>query len=184
MVLDGTATSPKLMYFIYIFTCSLNFFRLVRLVLDHIPSVLRDFADDKCQLNLGCSFQEACQNRGLCSTMQCNFPKQQTVLSRGNPQEWDPSLLCFVLLQLPSVRKWNLTTDEVKGIKKLRDARNDFFGHQPNASHPKSKLHAAVAEVEAAYNLMKIPTPKIDAMKMIEKGLLLKCMLLPSENTY
>ena len=145
----------------------LNFFRLTRLVLDDVSNALRYFADIKCKQYEGCTVQDACKN-GLCSHIQYGFPKQQYMLSLGDPQIWDPSLLCLVLLHFKG--KWWFTRKEEQGVRKLKAVRNDFFGHEPEASCSRGDLHAAVAEVEAAYMQMNIPTKLTDSMKKIETG--------------
>ena len=100
-----------------LFFCSINFFRLCRVVMDDIPSVLRAIFKDTFQKKY---HQPWADNRASGSILMKNdhwqarlVSPQTTKLKNGNTQHWDSTLLFHVLLHSSMV----LFATELQGTK-------------------------------------------------------------------
>ena len=134
--------------------------------MDNIPHTLRNVFSNKYTEKHGTSWQVAF-GKPLSHQIKCRFKDQQHLVASGDPQKWDSTILCNVLLH-PS---WQLTKLESDAIKNLQNIRNICFAHRAEATISSQELSDIVQDIEKAYKDMKIPLSEISTMKDIEKGM-------------
>ena len=113
----------------------------------------------------------------LRQTISCTNNRQKDLLDEGDPTEWDPTLLCLILLH----KNWKgvLTSDEILAISNLRDIRNEHFAHSPETNISSTDFAKILSEIEKAYGtLLKGKANEsliITSMKQLATG---KCMCI------
>ena len=153
-----------------------NFLRLCLIVIDNISKVLRIvFQSIYCQ-KTGNPWDSS-NGPQLCSEILNRNIKlhldQVVRLCNGDQQEWDVTLLCYVLLN----SCWTRTLVNRKAVEKLRDIRNKCFAHPSKAGISKDDLYRIVEEVSKAYSDLldgiiarKEKERLIHSMRAIEEG--------------
>ena len=127
----------------------LNFFRACRIILDDIPVVLRSVFRNVYLRKHGVSWSPEEGETLRKSIKSVRFSSQKDLLDDGDPEKWDPSLLCLVLLD--AMWQTKFTSFERCAISDLRDLRNDYFAHYSKACMTNSDFTQLVTAVKKAY---------------------------------
>lgn len=148
-------------YIILYYYCiySINFFRLVNIILGCVPHELRNIFEKKYKEIENTSWQPVHNvpnvgfeylNDHFKQNNRKPLPYQIKRLKQtADPGDWDTSLLCGVLLGLE--HPWKLSSDYISALESLRKMRNDFFAHPPHAAISSDKLRTVVVDTKNAY---------------------------------
>ena len=131
-----------------------------QVILDHIASVLRKVFIKKVdplrkQTDLGQWLQ--------LNQVKHRYPKEQKTVNTGNVEEWDTTLLCYLLLDEKKLTKLNNgvpligqnSSKEYKAVLELRKIRNECFGHLSKAEVSDIKLKELIEDVKKCYTDLK-----------------------------
>ena len=143
----------------------INFTKMTHIILDEVSQVLRITFRDTFMAIHGKEWQFS-DGETLKKEIKKAFPDQQKLLDEGDPNEWDPTLLCLVLLHNKTWKK-SLGGKKEQAVQALRDARNKYFGHPPRATASSADLNTIVMVVEDAYK--SLLDGKVEKEPMIMK---------------
>ena len=138
--------------------------------MDHIPTVLRKIFKEKVSPLCG---QTSLGQWLKSKRVEPNFKEQRNyqLLYSGDVEKWDVSLLCHLLLREKKLECVNasplLINQECNAVDKLREIRNEYFGHPAEGRISKDDLDTLIQHVEKQYKLLNVAQEDIDTLKAI-----------------
>ena len=151
------------------YLCRVNFFRTGRIILDDVPIVLRATFLDLWNSSHGVKWQHS-NGKKLRKKLEEKLDLNSTLqklLDAGDPEKWDASLLCLVLLN-DLWRSNTVSCRKIRAITDIRDIRNNFFAHHHEAGTSKIDLTRIINLIEKAYNVLLDGKPnKVQSIKRL-----------------
>ena len=89
------------------------------------------------------------------SGVKPQFPKDNEHVRKlfaGEVDKWDTTLLAYLLINEKTLAIYSNGTIEYEAVRKLKDVRNEKFGHLPEAKMSDSDLRNMIDDVKRCYD--------------------------------